>query len=124
LILNEALTNAFKYALPKSQTTPGLAIVIWQSDTKEPIFDLLIADSGPGLPLEQLPTKDSGFGSRMIYSLSRQLGGQVQWLTRSSQSEVFRQLAPELNFGLWVTNMRWQKTSLGGYTPPKLAPTT
>ncbi|MEZ0484924.1 histidine kinase dimerization/phosphoacceptor domain -containing protein [Fibrella aquatica] len=78
LILNELLTNAFKYAFPNTVTAPKLTLRIWQHEG----LNLLLTDNGPGLNLHewqagQLPGRSASFGRRLVYSLSDQIGASL-----------------------------------------------
>lgn len=79
LILNELLTNAFKYAFPKASTKPRLTLRIWQHDG----LNVLLADNGPGLNVADWqnphrPGPAGSFGQRLIRSLSEQIGATLQ----------------------------------------------
>ncbi|RYF56739.1 MAG: sensor histidine kinase, partial [Cytophagaceae bacterium] len=79
LILNELLTNAFKYAFPNARPTPRLTVRIWQNDG----LNLLLADNGPGLNLNEWQTdqvlgRTTSFGRRLIHSLSDQIGASLE----------------------------------------------
>lgn len=74
LILNELLTNSFKYAFGKTPR-PKIAISLQPQGGN---LRLHFADNGSGLPEE--PGRASAFGSKLIASLSGQLGGEArQW---------------------------------------------
>ncbi|MEZ0541664.1 tetratricopeptide repeat protein [Fibrella arboris] len=79
LILNELLTNAFKYAFPNTDSIPQLTLRIWQRDG----LNLILADNGPGLDLTEWQTnqalgRDTSFGRRLIRSLGDQIGATIQ----------------------------------------------
>ncbi|HHG86030.1 MAG TPA: tetratricopeptide repeat protein [Bacteroidetes bacterium] len=69
LIINELVTNAFKYAFNATKT--GILQVSLHRDTD--FLSLKIKDNGPGFSKEQ---KDS-FGLQLVRSLSRQLKGKL-----------------------------------------------
>ncbi|MBO0948953.1 tetratricopeptide repeat protein [Fibrella forsythiae] len=78
LILNELLTNAFKYAFPNAKSAPRLTVRIWHKDG----LNLLLADNGPGLNLNEWKTeqtlgRNTSFGRRLIHSLSDQIGASM-----------------------------------------------
>ncbi|PRY43113.1 two-component sensor histidine kinase [Spirosoma oryzae] len=80
LILNELLTNAFKYAY-HSVERPYLLInfgtVNDGADTEGQLaLRLIVQDNGPGIDT-QLWGRGNSFGHRLIVSLSRQLGGTI-----------------------------------------------
>lgn len=72
LILNEAITNAIKYAFP-SQEKGRITIALNQ--TSEKTFLLKIIDNGQGLPVDFDISKISSMGFSLIRGLSKQLGG-------------------------------------------------
>ncbi|UOQ75031.1 sensor histidine kinase [Hymenobacter cellulosilyticus] len=74
LILNEALTNALKYAYPARQ--PGTVAISLQLQDGECV--LTIQDTGIGMPAGFDPHKTSTLGLHMIRGLSRQIGGRLQ----------------------------------------------
>jgi two-component sensor histidine kinase len=83
LILNELLTNSFKYAFGET-ARPSLHISLSQQGEK---CCLLYADNGPGLPDAAIPS--SSFGSKLMASLSGQLGGQArQWNEGGAKFEL------------------------------------
>ncbi|WP_157486690.1 histidine kinase dimerization/phosphoacceptor domain -containing protein [Dyadobacter alkalitolerans] len=78
LILNELLTNSFKYAFAKVQ--PG-SIELKISQMGEGKYQLDYMDNGPGLPENLNFNKASTLGLQLINDLSRQIGGRVQYVT-------------------------------------------
>ena len=65
LIINELLTNSFKYAYPTTQI-PQLRLTLNKKM-------LHYADNGPGLPNAANPVKFTSFGIYLIQSLSKQI---------------------------------------------------
>lgn len=75
LIINEAVTNALKFAFPEHQ--PGtLVIDLIQIDHLT--YHLIIRDDGVGLPVELNPSLSSTLGMSLIRGLSKQLGGKLE----------------------------------------------
>ena len=74
LILNEALTNAFKYGLPGG-SKPDLDIVLARKEGEG--FRLIVKDRGPGLRHEKI-TKDRSFGMEMMRQQTSELGGKFK----------------------------------------------
>lgn len=72
LILNELVTNSFKYAF-KGCLSPELNIELTQNDEKQII--LSFSDNGPGLNENIEFGKLNSLGLKLIHSLSRQLKG-------------------------------------------------
>jgi two-component sensor histidine kinase len=71
LIINELLTNSFKYAYP-SVESPKLSIEI---DSK----NLIYSDNGQGLPPQFTTENPKSFGVQLIVSLTQQLRGKCQF---------------------------------------------
>jgi two-component sensor histidine kinase len=74
LIINEILTNVFKYAyrqVPNPQLTVGLT-------RDNDALSLTIADNGPGLDLTAWNRIGGSFGKQLIRSLSNQLHATLQ----------------------------------------------
>lgn len=83
LILNELLTNSFKYAFGET-ARPAIFIRLSKQGEK---LRFHYADNGPGLP--DVPTPSSSFGTKLIASLSGQIGGQArQWKANGAHFEV------------------------------------
>jgi two-component sensor histidine kinase len=72
LIMNEALSNAYKHAFP--QDTPGTITVDSRSDDGTHM-ELAVTDTGPGLPEGFDPAKVSSLGFHLILALTEQLSG-------------------------------------------------
>jgi len=76
LILNELLTNSFKYAF--SGAGEG-KILINLGKLEQGKFQLVYKDSGPGLPPGFDPEKAQTMGMQLIFDLIRQIGGSVTY---------------------------------------------
>ncbi|MPR34925.1 tetratricopeptide repeat-containing sensor histidine kinase [Salmonirosea aquatica] len=76
LILNELLTNSFKYAYQHVQI-PMLSVSL----TGKQGVTLEIKDNGPGINELQWKQKGGSFGKRLIKNLSEQTGGEYQICT-------------------------------------------
>jgi two-component sensor histidine kinase len=75
LIMNELLTNSFKYAhtdLGKSGKPPVVKLSITSTDD---FVEIDYKDNGKGYPKDVLEGKRMGIGMRLIESLSHQLKG-------------------------------------------------
>ncbi len=84
LILNELLTNSFKYAFDGKQQ----ASITIQLEKVEGGLRFFYADNGGGLP--EKPNKKGSFGEKLIGSLSGQLGGKMrQWNDNGANFELF-----------------------------------
>ncbi len=71
LILNEAVSNAIKYAFPEGK---GIVNIKFK-ETEENIFLLQIKDNGIGLPVGFQPTEMNSLGMDLITGLTEQLDG-------------------------------------------------
>jgi two-component sensor histidine kinase len=74
LIINEAITNAYKYAFPKECSGVVYISLLKQSDT---LYELTIADDGVGLPKGYDPSQSRSLGMTLIHGFSAQLGGEL-----------------------------------------------
>jgi two-component sensor histidine kinase len=73
LLLNEWITNSVKYAFAKEQANPLLHLTIKRKLDK---IEMLYADNGENAAAEN--STGTGFGSRLINSLVKQLKGEMQ----------------------------------------------
>lgn len=72
LIINEVITNAFKYAFGENPH-PALSMVFHQKGKK---MELIIRDNGPGMSEKDI---EKSFGHQMIHLLCRQLKGNCKF---------------------------------------------
>ena len=79
LIVNELLTNSFKYAFPKT-AHPTLILHLKTRDNQK--YSLEYADNGEGLSDTDID-KTASFGLTLIKMLSQQLGGKYQFQNRN-----------------------------------------
>ena len=70
LILNELVTNSFKYAFPDQR--PGLVSVVFSREDDH--YHLLVEDNGVGMRGD---IKGSGLGLQLLQGLSRAINGEV-----------------------------------------------
>lgn len=75
LLINELITNAVKYAYPGGSGEVRLILAPTERDE----LRLEVSDRGIGLPANWGSAPSDGLGTKLISSLSRQLGGQVEW---------------------------------------------
>lgn len=87
LILNELLTNCFKYAYQHTEH-PLLEIEL----KNEGDMVMQVRDNGPGLDLDQWNRRGGSFGKRLIGGLSDQLGG--HYTMENRQGTLFRLQIP------------------------------
>jgi two-component system, sensor histidine kinase PdtaS len=73
LILNEAVSNIFKYAFPGEVS--GMVNISISHSKDDNSFRVAISDNGKGLPQDYDITKKASFGIRLMQGLSRQMGG-------------------------------------------------
>jgi two-component sensor histidine kinase len=74
LIINEALTNAFKYAFPDGRSG-CIGISLQQPEPGQ--YELVIADDGVGLPENYNPGRSRSLGMTLLHGFSEQLGGEL-----------------------------------------------
>ena len=72
LILNEAITNAFKYAFPHTASDTLTIKLVHEQPCR---VLLIIADNGAGLPQDLNGRKTKSFGLKLITGLTEDLGG-------------------------------------------------
>lgn len=84
LILNEMLTNSFKHAVSGSAES---TFVIELLNPSEGSFELKYSDGGHGIPKDIDMKKVRSLGLRLIYRLTRQLGGTIE--TNTSDGNLF-----------------------------------
>jgi len=77
LILNEAITNAIKYAFQTGMdAAPNISISV--KEETENYITLVIADNGAGLPPGFDPSKTNSLGLQLIQTLTLQLEGTLE----------------------------------------------
>jgi two-component sensor histidine kinase len=75
LLINELVTNAFKYAYPDGSGVVDVSII----DVNGAQLRLDVSDRGIGLQISSHGIASDSLGMRLIKSLARQLGGTVGW---------------------------------------------
>lgn len=83
LLVNEIITNSFKYAYPHTQR-PLLSIDMHASGDK---LDLSIRDNGPGIRMNGTVTP-GGFGKKLIDALSKQL--KAKYTVHNEEGAVYK----------------------------------
>ena len=74
LILNELLSNAFKYAFPNGRSGE-VRVSLQQQDS---CIRLAVEDTGVGLPDGRFPRDIKSLGLRIVNILTQQLGGSLE----------------------------------------------
>lgn len=74
LVVNELVTDAFKYAFPGDRGG-GIGVSLHRDGEQ---VRLRVADDGTGLPPGFDPSMAGGFGLRLVASLARELGGELE----------------------------------------------
>ncbi len=94
LIVNELITNAFKYAYA-SVSRPILRIALNKNAAAGPGVTLEVQDNGPGLDDAdwQRAGQKTSFGRRLILSLSEQLDGELSVIRQNGT--IFRLYIPQ-----------------------------
>ncbi|CAO4151901.1 sensor histidine kinase [Methylorubrum extorquens] len=72
LIINEALTNALKYAFPDERA--GAVRIVFQRQGSD--YVLQVSDNGVGFDPAR-PSRQGGTGRRLVQSMAQQLGGEL-----------------------------------------------
>jgi two-component sensor histidine kinase len=75
LILNELVTNAFKYAFPHTSQD---AITVRLQRTADGVTELFVADNGRGFPPGYDPAQSRSYGMLLIQGLVNDLGGSLE----------------------------------------------
>jgi two-component system, sensor histidine kinase PdtaS len=75
LILNELVTNAFKYAFPHTSQD---AITVRLQRTADGVMELYVADNGRGFPPGYDPAQSRSYGMLLIQGLVNDLGGSLE----------------------------------------------
>ncbi len=76
LIVNELLTNTFKYAMQKEKLN---IISIQLASTNAALSTIIYKDNGPGLPVNFDIQKSTSLGMKVIQLLTKQLGGTLHF---------------------------------------------
>lgn len=84
LILNELVTNAYKYAFPEGAV--GKIQVVFKRD--EDRFELVVNDNGIGLPADYTKRSEKSLGYKLVKGLVRQLEGKIEWLSPEQGTTV------------------------------------
>ena len=87
LILNELLSNAFKYAFAGGRT--GRVLVSFRQPDPS-CCELIVEDDGVGLPAGTLSGQNKSLGLRIVSILTNQLDGSVVQEARSGTRIVLR----------------------------------
>lgn len=85
IIINELLTNAYKYAFPSKREG---VIRISFMNTGDGSYEIIFKDNGVGVPESVAPGESGGFGLNLVYLLSRQMKGSVEIIR--DEGSVFR----------------------------------
>lgn len=85
LIVNELLTNVFKYAFPDGKEGE---VLLELSDSDEETFELQVADTGIGLPGDLDISNPKSLGLQLVSSLSAQIRGRLS--VSSENGTAFR----------------------------------
>lgn len=79
LIVNELVTNAFKYAY-EDNAQPELTITLKRKDGN---LELVVADNGKGLNIEEWKDKEGSFGKELIHTFIKQLNGYLSLMVNN-----------------------------------------
>lgn len=85
LVINELITNAYKYAFPESFRKDAVIYVSMKLVEKR--VELLVKDNGVGLPESLEPDKVDSLGLTLVHILTlEQLGGKITWNQKNGTS--------------------------------------
>ena len=76
LILNELMTNSFKHAILPNH---DLEIQVEMISIGESEYELSYRDNGPGITRELQPEISESLGMRLIFGLTNQINGKVDF---------------------------------------------
>lgn len=76
LIINELLTNTFKYAFCDND---GCSVSICLNRINEEKYNLIISDNGIGLPDGYRPEESTSLGFKLVYTFAEQLSGNISY---------------------------------------------
>jgi two-component system, sensor histidine kinase PdtaS len=80
LILNELVTNAIKYGRCEGEeSTIKVLMRVYSKKGQGREVRVVVEDRGPGLPPGLDPQHSTGLGLSLVISLTKQLGGEVEW---------------------------------------------
>ncbi|MES2557743.1 MAG: sensor histidine kinase [Bacteroidota bacterium] len=85
LILNEAISNSYKYAFPNREGVIEISFRMIDD-----FYVLLVKDNGIGLPEDYDVNKNSSLGLQLIATLAEQLDAKLLWLRRDGLGFEFR----------------------------------
>ncbi|MBI3240235.1 MAG: sensor histidine kinase [Flavobacteriia bacterium] len=85
LILNEAISNSYKYAFPDRE-----GIIEIDFNIEDGYYLLRIKDNGIGLPADYDVHKNSSLGLQLIVTLAEQLDAELLWLREEGLGFEFR----------------------------------
>jgi PAS domain S-box-containing protein len=77
LMLNEIISNSFKYAFPATFAGHGTILISFHERDSETI-ELMVSDNGVGLPPSIDPEKKKTLGLSLIYLLAEQIQGTIR----------------------------------------------
>lgn len=77
LILNEIISNAFKYAFPDKNGNITISLLPKAHKEKQPQYELKVFDDGVGLSDNFDPKKNRQLGMQLISMLSEQINGEL-----------------------------------------------
>jgi two-component sensor histidine kinase len=85
LILNELLTNAFKYAFPAGEGQISVSIT-----REEQSYIIIVQDNGIGLPEGFSLDKVTSLGLQLVTTLAKQLGGTIEFSRQNGTKFAIR----------------------------------
>ncbi len=86
LALNELLSNAFKYGVPKA-IKPEIRVFLKRTENGA---ELRVEDNGPGFPEDFDPTLSEGLGMQLLEGFARQMEGHLEWENNGGACFILR----------------------------------
>ena len=80
LIINELVSNSFKYAFPKGGSGE---IRVRFAEESDGTLKLVVQDTGIGFPADKNPEESDSLGLKLVRSLTDQLGGELGYRTQN-----------------------------------------
>lgn len=77
LIINELVTNSFKYAFEEENITPKLSVKLKEENNK---LHLTIKDNGRGIPMDFDINKSDSFGMQIVQMFTQQIKGNLNFM--------------------------------------------
>jgi len=91
IIINEIITNIMKYAFPEidsSSENPLIKITFLPEGTEKIVLE--VEDNGVGFPDDFDISKTEGFGTKLLYLMTQQMGGDITINSQKGKKSSFK----------------------------------